>query len=813
MYAEYVIKCKQECLTFCNDNMCQIWQKDLNKNQSKILVAATYKEIYDNILQGKNNYYEYWLPKQPLKFYIDFDCKLSDNQDYLESEEKIYIKDIIKIINHVKTFLGDVKFYIMKSIPVKDKLSYHVIFDNRFFTSHSNMKSFVEDVIKPQFLNLFQKNIFDVSVYGNKCFRTLYSEKHSTGRVLYLVDNEKFFQNYDDDVITTFDFDDFLKTCISYLPPDCKIYNHKSISKPPKVVKPESENLMDDKQVVKHYIDLLSPERYNDRNKWLNVGFILHSINPEYNDIWHYFSKKWDNYQYQEVETAWKSFASSDYIYTMNNLIHLSKKDNPEMFEKCRNDIINYDLQYLRNIDCVLSKFIYRIYQNDFCCADSKTNTWYYYNGRKWIREDNSVVLRQKTIGEVFKLIDDYYRKLCKETEIDEDTEKKYKGILRNIGNGKKLNSLDILFHKSDFQKILDQDDFLIGFENGIYDLKQGTFRESKSDDYISLSTGYCYEENYDERDYKKVMTLIEQILPNKSVRDFTLMSLASCLDGTNRDENFYIWTGKHATGGNGKTTLMNIMSLSLGDYAYTAPATLITLKRESSSGANSSLFAIKNKRFVIMSEPGANDKIQVDVMKALTGGDEISTRELYCSQTNFTPKAKFFLACNKLLQLSGLDGGTSRRLKVTEYTSVFVETPDPESSNQFKLDPKLKDELKNYRLVFFHILLKYYKQYIDHGLEVPDEINQASENYKMSNNIIKQFIDENIKKDKDGIILKSELSELFSKNSILKNHFSTFQNFTEHLANELKTDFKPVKSKKLGLKGFFLCTDFEEFE
>jgi hypothetical protein len=28
-----------------------------------------------------------------------------------------------------------------------------------------------------------------------------------------------------------------------------------------------------------------------------------------------------------------------------------------------------------------------------------------------------------------------------------------------------------------------------------------------------------------------------------------------------------------------------------------------------------------------------------------------------------------------------------------------------------------------------------------------------------------------------------------------------------------LKTDFKPVKSKKLGLKGFFLCTDFEEFE
>ena len=94
--------------------------------------------------------------------------------------------------------------------------------------------------------------------------------------------------------------------------------------------------------------------------------------------------------------------------------------------------------------------------------------------------------------------------------------------------------------------------------------------------------------------------------------------------------------------------------------------------KRESANSANSALANIRHKRCVIMQEPGSNDQIQADVMKSLTGGDRISTRELNSSQIEFKPNAKFFMACNKIPSISDLDGGVIRRLKITEFVSRY---------------------------------------------------------------------------------------------------------------------------------------------
>lgn len=810
LYAEFQIKQKQECFIYCNDNACQVWQKDLNKTQSKILVADSYDGIYNKILQGYNNFYEYWLPKQPLKFYIDFDCKISENEEYLKDNPERYITDIKNIINHVKTLLGNVSVSILKSIPENDKISFHLIFDGRFFTSHSVMKSFVEEMIKPNFRNLFDKKIFDTSVYGNKCFRTLYSTKHSSNRILYIINYEKFINENIVEIKKRFDFQDFLKSCITYIDKDNCLYNYKANSKK-KPIQNIDGDLLTDKDIVKQYIDLLDPERYNDRNKWLNVGYILHSINSTYEDLWHYFSSKWDNYNKVDTTNAWNSFSKSEFIYTINNLRYLVKKDNPDALIQTQEDILNHDIQYLRDIDCILSKFIYRQHQHDFCCSDSKTGSWYYYNGKRWVKEDNNIILRKKIIDDMFDVVNKYTRDLYK-NNTNEDVIKRYTKILKLLGNGKKLNSLDILFHDPKFEKIINQNNNLIGFENGVYDLENFEFREGRSDDYITLSTGYDYGE-YDISLYSEVSDLLYKILPDPDIFEFTLKSISTILDGYNRDENFYIWAGKNAIGGNGKTTLMNLITIAMGEYAYTAPVSLITSKRESSNSANSSLYGIKDKRVVIMTEPSATDKIQVDVLKSLTGGDEISTREMYSMQINFIPKCKFFMACNKLPPLSGTDGGTSRRIKVTEFTSKFLENPDTTKLNEFQIDYELKDKLKKYSICFFHILLHYYKKYRKDGLLVPESIKLSSIKYQLNNNIIKQFVDENIIKDTNAKILKSELVEIFSKNFVLKNHFNNFQNFLEHLSNELNIELKQGKDKKPYLKGVFIKTDDYEDE
>jgi P4 family phage/plasmid primase-like protien len=559
-------------------------------------------------------------------------------------------------------------------------------------------------------------------------------------------------------------------------------------------------------------LDILDGDRYTDYNKWLNLGFILFSINHDFIDLWHYFSSKWENYDEDICNAKWHTFANSEYIYTINNLIHLAQIDNPDDYEELAKEIPNHDIKYLRPFDNVLSKLIYRLYGEKFVCSNPQKDEWYYFNGIRWKRENKSFNLRHKITNEVFTKIENYRRQLIKEGASDEII-RNYHNILQKLGSGIKLNCLEIEFYNENFYKIIDQDKDLIGFENGIFDLKLMEFRSGSSSDYVSLSTGYDYK-YHDPGDpvYQELVTLISQILPEPETRHFTLKSLASCLDGHNRDENFYIWSGKNASGGNGKSTITELLTKALGEYAIDSPVALITGKRESANSPNSALAAIRNKRVVIMQEPASNDQIQADVMKSLTGGDRVSTRELNSTQIEFKPHAKFFLAANRIPTMSDIDGGVIRRLKITEFVSRFVEqfnAQDVEDKYmyEFKIDKELKNKLETYKTVFMCILLDYYRIYREEGLIPPDSVLKVTKKYENNNNNIKSFIDENIVKGKKSdFITKDELKNLYKADRLLQTSFNKFTIFLNQIENALCIEFKLDTKKKIQkLEGYHI--------
>jgi hypothetical protein len=168
---EFPKKPKNVWVDYCKANNLAIWQRDLNANgPAKILVAESYQNIFNRIQNGDNSYYEYWLPHQCYKLYIDYDRKIRLTEALEEREAKArqgnraldtevsHKNDIVNIINHVQTVLPNITaIHIMKSIPDTEKKSYHIVFEGRHFTSRLNMKKFVEEQIRPKFKTLFEK--------------------------------------------------------------------------------------------------------------------------------------------------------------------------------------------------------------------------------------------------------------------------------------------------------------------------------------------------------------------------------------------------------------------------------------------------------------------------------------------------------------------------------------------------------------------------------------------------------------------------------------------------------------------------------
>ena len=248
---------------------------------------------------------------------------------------------------------------------------------------------------------------------------------------------------------------------------------------------------------------------------------------------------------------------------------------------------------------------------------------------------------------------------------------------------------------------------------------------------------------NYDifRRDLDR---FISQIIPDKDVREYTLRFLSKCLSGENRDEGFYIWTG---SGGNGKSKLIELMSLVLGDYGGGLPVSLITKSRATSNSATPEMERTKGLRLVVMQEPEANESINIGLMKELTGNDKIIARGLFKEPIEFVPQFKLLLMCNDLPNIPSNDDGTWRRLEVVDFVARFVGEEDKhkldESKHVYKRDKELRNKLPAWKLVFLGLLLDEWMKYDKEGIKIPKQVNNKTKSYRNDNDIVGQWIEQ----------------------------------------------------------------------
>ena len=545
----------------------------------------------------------------------------------------------------------------------------------------------------------------------------------------------------------------------------------------------------DDIEIAKKLSKILSVDRSNGYDTWMEVGFCLHSIHHCLLSSWINFSKKWEQWaNSKECEEQWEWFnRNNNKDYTIGSLHYWAKNDNPDEYK----DIIRDSLSGLVHSSvgssgshADVANVIYHYFKDSFVCANIKDNTWYYFNekkGGKWEETEMGHELRSRLSYDIVDVYN-YYAKIYSDrakallaegieyednAKLQDDKNTKCLKIMVNLKDSgykdKVMKECKEKFYDKEFSEKLNDKKHIIGFDNGIYDLNKGEFRCGLPSDYVSLSTGYSLPVDIKNLpvNLEEITDLVSsmdhfvelndalddflnKVFPIERVREYTLRFLSSCLSGEIREEKFYFWTG---SGGNGKSKLVELIDFVLGDYSRSMDVSFLTTKRGSSSSASPELENIKNARFVYMSEPEKNDLIYVGKLKQMTGGDKMTTRALFKGTTQFKPQFKIVLMCNDLPQLGGNDGGIWRRIEVVKYLAKF--TDNERSVNheryQYLADNQLTAKLEQWKLVFIVKLLNKYREYDKEGTCPPDEVKEETKQYKTSNDLIANWVDDRI--------------------------------------------------------------------
>jgi P4 family phage/plasmid primase-like protien len=568
-----------------------------------------------------------------------------------------------------------------------------------------------------------------------------------------------------------------------------------------------------DIEMAKKLVRILNPKRSESYPDWIPIGWALHNVSPKLLPDFIEFSKlSPKKYQAGCCEKVWRdasNFTATNHNqsgYTIASLYRWARQDNEKEYLKIMKDVIIIKMQTadIRS-DYDMARIIREVYKYDYVCSDISRNIWYEFHNHRWRKVDQAYTLKQKLsteLAKLFALLSGHYVKQSSEKYGEEGDllRNKSTNINKLIGDLKKHAYKDRIisecaseFYVEKFEEKLDENHYLIGFENGVYDLQKGLFRQGYPEDYLSFSTKYDYIEfSENDKTVTQVFAFLKSIQPEEDMMNYLLCFISSLLDGYNKEQKFIFWTGER--GSNGKSTIVELIQHTLGsDYFGILPCTLITEKRKSSSNATPELADKKGKRFCILQEPEDGDEIKVGLFKELTGQDRITARPLYGNNFEFTPQFKLCCTCNKLPEVGGDDGGTWRRIRVTPFDQQFVDVPDPKKPWQHPLDPELRNKLPTWKQAFMWILVNlYYPKYKKDGLEkiTPEKVKLSTDKYKQDSNTFLEFYNSELEKsDKD----KLPISVVYD---LYKEWYA--ENYNKKVPNQKK------------LKEFFSTNDFK---
>lgn len=573
------------------------------------------------------------------------------------------------------------------------------------------------------------------------------------------------------------------------------------ISGPPENVEVEPENMtrklsraeftnntLEDKKVklLEKLREAASQGLFANYHDWLSLGMGMKTEGFSCSD---WLGLSWETEGMTSLEAKWNGFKRSD--ITGGTLMHYARKVDPDfMVKRDRSSPSNilsgkvvllderrserqatsdwegdspvavtedkpmataFPLTQMGNVD----RMVYHHGQDLRYVSDA--DFWLVWTGSKWERD-----MKGKIANMTKGMIENIYQREWQlhSKQNDKGAEvglPKLEKFIQSCSNTSHIDGIISMLGRMNTAAIpvlsneLDRDPMKFQCANGTLNLETGILETTERTDLITHGSYTTFNAN-------AVSPLWESFLATvfKGSEDlirFVKQYAGYALTGLppSRIMVFFYGHGK-----NGKSTLVNVLAHILGDYAKAARTD--TFVEGSPDKIAQDLVNLRGARMIYFQETEDGQKLDEAKIKAMTGGDKITGRYIYSRhEISFVNTGKLIGSTNHKPRISGTDKGIWDRMRLVHFAHEI-----PESERIANFEDLLKQEASG----ILNWMLDGLKDLRANGFKfvTPKEVVESTEEYRMEEDRVGQYIEECCQVDSGERVKASDLYKSYTE-------------------------------------------------
>jgi putative DNA primase/helicase len=487
------------------------------------------------------------------------------------------------------------------------------------------------------------------------------------------------------------------------------------------------------------------PAQYaSDYDTWVQVGMALHSAGVDLLPAWDTWSQGCPTkYKPGECERVWASFQSNGGL-TGRSLIHWARQSgwNPPR-ELPQTDVGNARRFAKRHEDTMRH-----------CHPWSK---WLVWDGKRWAQDVAGTAINNAVLT-AEALVQDALAAYAAAASANGDdasalsatarAKRMYAFAMASQNINRVMAALELAASFLPVApSLFDQDPYILCCENGTVDLRTGTLREHRKEDWC---TKLCPTELLPQS-CPRFLQFLSEVFRNDATVSWLQKLFGYCLTGATTEHILPIF---HGSGANGKSTLLSAVFAVLGeDYAGKAPKDLLLAQHHPTHPTL--LASLFGKRLVAAVETGDGNRLDETTVKELTGNDRIACRRMYEDYWEFQPTHKIVLATNHRPEIRGTDHAVWRRIRLVPFTVVF-----DEASQDRDLLSKLTAEAPGILAWMLEGCLRWQSE----GLGEAELVSAATRVYRSEQDRLTEFVEMHYERVEGG---RAKIADVMAKYSL----------------------------------------------